>query len=168
MSLNFDHSNKTNFQLVLNEIPIFDENEIISYKKLTLNIFETVAPGIEISQLEENFLGGKTFLEGGELSFNSFNIKFLVDDEMENWIDIFNWMTTIHDQVTRMGAPRDQYETSMSLMIFDNWGNTKRRFNFQYVWPIKLNDIELSFQDDAPILKSGATLSYDYYKVDSS
>tara|TARA_B100001750_G_scaffold24442_1_gene16267 strand:- start:6343 stop:6879 length:537 start_codon:yes stop_codon:yes gene_type:complete len=61
-----------------------------------------------------------TPLEGDTLTFESLSISFVIDEDMQNYIEIYNWLTAL-------GFPKD-YTQFAALKRTENFANEKNSF----------------------------------------
>lgn len=163
ISTNLNRSSATNFRLIFPKIPT--ETTIIANKPLTLNIFGTVIPSITLDQTESRWQGGRMLFASGSMTFEQWPINFVVDSRLENWVLLFNWMTSISnnkDQYTDI--PRN-YMVDASLSITDNFETSIVKVNFKNVWVQSLGEVTFSQREGESVIESNATLLYDRYEV---
>ena len=91
-------------------------------------------------------------VEGDTLSFESMNISFILDEDMQNYLEIYSWLTAL-------GFPRDyeQFKTlkpaseaseyasmfsDMDIMLQTNKSNPNYKITFNDVFPTSLSSVQ--------------------------
>ena len=91
-------------------------------------------------------------VEGDTLSFESMNISFILDEDMQNYMEIYSWLTAL-------GFPRDyeQFKTlkpaseaseyasmfsDMDIMLQTNKSNPNYKITFNDVFPTSLSSVQ--------------------------
>ena len=91
-------------------------------------------------------------VEGDTLSFESMNLSFILDEDMQNYMEIYSWLTAL-------GFPRDyeQFKTlkpaseaseyasmfsDMDIMLQTNKSNPNYKITFNDVFPTSLSSVE--------------------------
>lgn len=154
-------SRKTNFQLVFPVLP--HQDNVDEQSDFRLNIFGSVLPGIQIQPQEFPWQGGKVYGESGDIEYKQWNTSFLVDQDFNNYITIYEWMMSIIDGYNNFGSKFEDYQIDSSLLIFNNWEENILTFKFKNIWPSDIGDIELSYQEGEELLKCDITFTYDWF-----
>lgn len=100
----------------------------------------------------------------GNISHDTFSIKFLIGENMEDYLEIFNWMVGL-------GHPEDldQYDfkkSDASVHILNFSKSANMRFDFKDVYPISLSSIDLnSALIDTTTIDCVATFKFDTYRI---
>ena len=91
-------------------------------------------------------------VEGDTLSFESMNLSFILDEDMQNYMEIYSWLTAL-------GFPRDyeQFKTlkpaseaseyasmfsDMDIMLQTNKSNPNYKVTFNDVFPTSLSSVQ--------------------------
>lgn len=123
-------------------------------------------------------------IPGDKLTFEPLNIQFMVDENMENYLQIFDWMMAL-------GFPRnhDQYKdfinqqtpeqlilldelsknfSDASLQILNSKNNVVKTVKYVNVFPVALDGLSFaSTNEDVIHLVANATFRYTYFYFDS-
>jgi len=156
-------SNPTNYKLVFPLLPT--QITLASTKPLTLNIFSSVIPGLALSENEESWQGMKRKIAGGPMTFEQWNVNFVVDANFLNWQVIFNWMSYINNNCIKHMEEHKNYSVDAGLQIIDNFRNNILEINFISIWPTSLGEVTLSQRDGETLIECAANFSYDYFKI---
>ena len=104
---------------------------------------------------------------GQDFTYNPLTVSFIVDENMDNWLEIYNWMlsTKATDRFDRVSAPADQFADA-SVLVMNNKMQAIRRVEFYRIFPTNLSEISFDSAntDPSPILAT-ATFAYTFYEV---
>jgi len=111
-------------------------------------------PSVILGETHESNPFMNTPLEGDTLSFEALSISFIVDEDMQNYIEIYNWLTAI-------GFPRDYTQfaalkrsedfptnsegiySDINVMLHTNKSNPNYKITFTDVFPTALSSVQL-------------------------
>ena len=181
----FDYATGTQWRLAFNRIP-------------KTNWFCTAAniPGITLGEAQFPTPMSDMFVAGDKLTFETLNITFLVDEELQNYRELWDWIVGIgspvnHSQwettlskgdgairsfATPDADPRTKstYEESnlysdATLIVYNSKNMAKVDVKFKNMFPTSLSSLEYS-QDltDVEYFKASATFRYLYYEFETS
>lgn len=113
-------------------------------------------PGVSV----EKFIHHTPYMDidevGEKIIYEPFKITFLVDAQMNNHFEIYNWMK----RMTVQGSNVDEVSDAV-LMV-----NDSRRINFTDCWPGRLDGIQfVSTSNEPNYVVCTATFNYDYYHI---
>lgn len=129
-------------------------------------------PGVSLGDSSQSYSTGKASIPGDDLEYNELSLTFLVDESLNSWREMYNWMRGIAP--TQIGDD-NQYETlkksdfgvvsDATLIIHTNSSNPNIKFEFKDVYPLSLSDIDLSVvgSEVEPIQ---STISFRYTRYD--
>jgi hypothetical protein len=146
-------------------------------KKLpTTNFFVTKAmlPGLSINHPEFKTPFATLHPPGDHLQYGELQITFKVDEDMQNWMELYNWMVGIgkphdFDQRGRLIAKNSIGEGLYSdgqLVILSNAKNPNVYFNFEDMIPSDLSPIDLdSTATDVNFVNCTVSFKYKLFTV---
>ena len=130
-------------------------------------------PGISLEQIEIATVHSPRKEVGTHVLFEELSVSFLVDEDLRNYQEIFNW-------ILGLGAPNkfDEYKTFKEASFNENnksdgtltllTGSTKPNLevSFTNMWPITLSSISFSTTEDTsnPVT-ADVTFAYDRYSI---
>ena len=142
--------NKNNFKLIIQKTPT------VEYYAQTVTI-----PGLTFSEtIQATGIGVDAYFPGDKISFDTLNVSFLVDEDLENYQEMYNWMTQIvpisdsKDYQTLTGSTMNtlgvssQDENSQNLVSMitlvtnTNKNLPNRYFRFYDAFPISLGSLD--------------------------
>ena len=120
---------------------------------------------------------------GDKLQFGDFNISFLVDEDLKNYMEIQNWMRglgypegvreiiDLQNQQTRTVIPdktMDIYSDG-SLIILTSNNNINFKVTFENMFPTSLSTLNFSATDtDVQYFTADVTFKYTIYNITDS
>ena len=153
---------KTNFRL---DIP--DSGMSLGFQ---LAIQDVVIPTVEIEPtkvvINPQLMGD---IAGAAMRFEPLNLRFLVDEDLNAYLEIFQWMISIVDY--RENKSTAQVEgarpRTMQLHILDN---SKKKivatFVFNDAWPGTLGQLEFGYTDDGnPAIVGDVMFYYKSFEI---
>jgi hypothetical protein len=116
-------------------------------------------------------------LPGEKLTYGDFSLRFLVDENLENYMLIHNWLTGLgFPETTRqfkdlttnrdgIRDPEEQYSDG-SLSILNSNYNVTANVKFQNLFPYSLSSLEFdSSVSDVQYFTAEATFKYTVYTI---
>ena len=137
-------------------------------------------PGISFSSTVQTTPFSPINIQGDTLFYEDLTIRFLVDEDLEAYTEIFNW-------ITALTAPKafSQYKTerdtnkvlrrstgnlfsSAELIILNNNMNPNKEVIFDDVLPVILSSIEFDSGSTLDTLSATVTFKYTTYSINSA
>jgi len=167
---------KNNFRLLIDKVP----NTEFFVK--TVNI-----PGLQFTEtILAAGIGLDAFFPGDKITFEPLTVGFLVDEDLANFKEIFDWM----DQIVPVSDPKDyanyvgsvqtatgtqsaidndmnQY-SDITLVTNTNKNIPNRYFRFHDAFPISLSGIELESGADGETVIATVEFRFTYYDIEST
>lgn len=163
---NFNFARTTNFRVVFDRLP-----HVVYYCQ------GAPLPGMTIGEARQ----ATPLLDfphpGDKIEFAPWSIRYKVDEDLENFIELSNWMQGI-------GAPvnNEQYVeyvkgrqwpyaereilSDATLMILSNAKNPILQVNFKDCWPTSIEELDLnSVTGDEIEIEGSATFRYSRYEI---
>lgn len=120
-------------------------------------------PGVQVSELPHVTPNLDLFVAGTKITYGSFDIEFLVNEDLTSWLYIHNWIKGITTDMNYRAYPKVQ----AILTIYSNQNNPKFRIKYNDIFPLNLGDIEfdttLSAEDH---LISRASFRFNYFDIE--
>jgi hypothetical protein len=152
-------ANKTNYLMIFDKAP-----EVQYFCQ------EVPVPAISLEG-EELSNGRISYAEvGGTLQFDQLTITFLVDENLQNYKEIYDWFMALRHPMA--GNIAENVTTSRDLSdatvtVLDNNKNAQVRFTFVDCWPSNLDGLiyDVRSEGDEPQIAS-ITLNYSYFTME--
>lgn len=132
------------FQLVINRT---------KYANIDYFCTGVTLPSIDVSETPAPYRGVNHAVSGDRLNFSELSITFNVTEDMENYIETFNWM---HDSIKENGIEEDA-----ELLIYNSHNNVSKRIKFSGIFPTSLDSLDFNTQNDS-LEYLQATVSFKY------
>ena len=137
-------------------------------------------PGVSLGQAEYTTPFVDIPIMGNKLKYNSFDIDFLIDEQLQSWSQLYNWFRAIaaptgfedrntltNQQSISLTSKKNLPNYSdLTLTILSNLNNPLVNIRFINAFPTSLSDIQLDTKASADdILTSSASFSYEYFEI---
>lgn len=162
-SLNYVQPN--NFVLKVKRLP-----------NLNFTIQGCNVPGISVGRIDQPNPIQSAPLQGDRLFFADLAVTFMVDEDLNNYREIFTWMNSISNQSYDSGpylyknlknaqfGSGDKFFTDMSIDILTSSKNSNIRLEFTDAFPIQLSDLIFDTQaDPTQFAKAQVVFTYKSY-----
>jgi hypothetical protein len=168
--------NKNNFKLIIQKTPT------VEYYAQTVTI-----PGLTFSEtIQATGIGVDAYFPGDKISFDTLNVSFLVDEDLENYQEMYNWMTQIvpisdsKDYQTLTGSTMNtlgvssQDENSQNLVSMitlvtnTNKNLPNRYFRFYDAFPISLGSLDMQSGSETEPVTCEVQFRFTFYEIKST
>jgi hypothetical protein len=139
-------------------------------------------PGITLGSALQTRYGKNIDIPGDKMSFEDFKLRFLVDENMENYMEVHNWMTglgfpysleqykELKDNSQTYNSPSlkgDFYERSDgTLQVLNSNLNTQAQVIFTGLYPVYLSALDFDATvEDIRYFTAEVTFKYTYYRI---
>lgn len=140
-------------------------------------------PAITLGSALQTRYGKNIDIPGDKMSFGDFNLRFLVDENLENYMEIWNWMTglgfpfsleqyaDLMDTSTVSNSPKKDstefYEQSdASLQILNSNFNPSASVIFTGMYPVFLSSLDFdATEENINYFTAQVNFKYTYYKI---
>lgn len=103
-----------------------------------------------------------------KMEFDDLTISFIVDEQLTNWLEIFNWMRTSTnvENYTEI-KPVNTHLTEANIVILNSAKQPKFNIMFEGVYPKSLSSIDFSSVImDPEVIQSTVTFGYRSYNIE--
>ena len=146
---------QVNFKFVIEKSPK------MAYMGISGNL-----PGITIGEVDQITPFVTQPWPGDSFEFENLDITFIVDEDMKNWLEIWNWIISAV-QVEDFDDVRDAEDifSDITLTITNNRFNPNLQFFFRDCFPISLGGLDFTTQDtDVEAVTSNVGFRYRNFK----
>ena len=152
------------FDFVLKRIPNF-----------TFLVQSVNLPGLSLLSTSINTPFSAVSIPGNQITFSSLTLSFIVDEDMESWLELYNWIVQLgnpkgYNKVgTLTGKPGSVTSTTSDATLFikSNSNNSNLRFDFVDVYPTDLGEMSFTTTNNQEFVTSTVTFNYGYYEATS-
>ena len=151
-----------------------------SIKKLpTTNFFVTraVIPGFSIGVVETTNPFVKIPIPGDKIQFGDLQVTFKIDEDMKNYIEIFNWIIALgfpenygqYSNIKRKGKTTGEgIYSDASLTVLTSAMNPNIEFAFRNAFPYSITDVEFNTSSaDVEYLEATVGFRYELFTITS-
>ena len=172
----FDYATNTQWRISFNRIPKVD------WFCTTANV-----PGITLGEAQYATPMADIGITGDKLTFESLNISFIVDEELQHYRELWDWIVGIgfpksHSQWTSVltkgagttlmsatsktaTAAEAQLYSDATMIIYNSKNIPKLNVNFKDMFPTSLSALEYSQEStDVEYFKAAASFRFLYYE----
>ena len=138
----------------------------------TINYFcQSVSlPGLNTTEVPVETPFSATYRHGDKLVFDPLIVTFLVDEDMRNWEEVFNWLRglTFPENFTQYRNQKAKgLYWDVTLQVNKNSNNENLRFKFFNAHPVSLGPVMFEFTNGPEVTQTcDLTLRYDYYVME--
>jgi len=111
----------------------------------------------------------------GRTEFDDLSLTFKVDEDLQNYMEIYNWITDIGSTVDQSGYAKLRNNTQgggenatsdISLIVSDGLKNPNYEVIYVNAFPIDLGDLVFETSDtDINYVSASVTFKYTYYTI---
>ena len=174
---NLNYLSPVNFDLVINKFP-----------KTRYFCVGATLPNVNFSEAAlDTKLAITSYVPGDKITFDPLVVRFIVDEDMENYKEIFNWIMALGPGInaedfrdltgvtksssgfdTRTGDMKKMYSDS-TLIINTSSNNPNIEFTFEDCFPTSLGAITLATDTtEVEYVVADMTLRYTLFKIRTS
>ena len=151
------------YELVINRLPnVVFFLQALNLPNITLSNVITQTPFVELKK------------PGNQLRYEDLTVNYILDEDMQSWLEIYNWMTNLGNpetknkigSLTKVSGKSNSITSDMTILIKTNANNPNIRVSFYDAFPIDLGGVQLTSTEGQDFLTSTITFTYNYYKVE--
>lgn len=128
-----------------------------------------VLPDIELASAKATSSPkvGSWSIAGTAMYFNELEVTFLLDENLEAWIEIYKWMKELVRPYGNQTQEIIPTESTISIHLMNNNRSSLGKvFNFYRVWPVRLGGIDFSTMNESPEeLSCTVAFKFDTYDL---
>ena len=129
-------------------------------------------PGISIGSISVPTPLKTIDLPGDEVAFEELSIRFIVDENMKNWLSIYDWIIGLgfptkegQEKYTKL-AINSELTTDATLTVLTGNMNAQINFVFNECFPLSLSSVAFdSAGTDVEYVTADVSFRYDVYTV---
>lgn len=146
--------------------------------KLSFLSNSATVPGITLGTAVQPTYLRDLDVPGDKIQFEDFSMSFLVDETMENYMEIHNWIIglgypesvqqfkdLLNDEERNLNNIKNQFSDG-TLQILNSNYQVQAQVNFKDLFPVSLSALEFIADDsDTNYFTATATFKYTYYVI---
>jgi len=144
--------------------PVGFQLKIDSSKYPNLEYFctSTSLPGISMSEAATPYKGANIGFVGDRIQFDDLTVRFNVTENMENYIETFDWIHAIVNGEKHIST----LQSNATLVILNSHNNKTKEVRYKDIFPTSLTGLEFDVnQGDIEYLTAEVTFKYSYYEI---
>jgi hypothetical protein len=123
-------------------------------------------PGVSLGAALQVTPNLDLYHSGTKIEYNTFDITFLVNEDLSAWTSIYNWMLDL-SSVDSSYTRRKESKKQAIFTVMSNLNNPKIRIKLNDVFPITLGDLEFDTTQSAEEhMVATATFRYDWFDIE--
>ena len=154
--------------------PIGFKFQLNNFPEVNYFVQSASLPGISISAIDVPTALKTIAIAGDEVNFEELSIKFIVDENMKNWLSIYDWIIglgfpTEEGQAKYKKLSEDsELTTDATLTVLTSNMNPQINFVFRECFPLSLSSIAFdSGGTDIDYVTADVSFRYDVYTVEN-
>ena len=147
---------------------------VVSVKRLPNVQFFTQSvniPGVSLQFIEQPNPFKPIPVPGDKISYGDLPLSFIIDESMNNYIEVFNWMKGItfpdnYDQYKDLKNSEYGILTDISIVVMNSHKNPNIEIQFQDCFPVSLSDVTLdTTQTDIVYPQATVTFTFKSFTI---
>lgn len=123
-----------------------------------------ILPDVSVEGAPVNFKQINVGRAGDKINFGSFEISYLIDEDLLNYKEIFDWMKSNVETKHSTTTSSDHYR-DMTLTVMNSANNVTKQIKFVDAYPTSLSSLPFDITTtDVEYLTAVATFQYSYYE----
>lgn len=129
-------------------------------------------PGVSANPVETQTPLRSMYNVPDRLRFADFDLSFIIDENMENYREVFAWLEGIgtpdnFNQYKNLQQSTEGLVSDITVLLLNSHKNPNIRFNFINCFPIGLTPVSLDMsQQDVQYAEATVTLRYDAFTIE--
>lgn len=130
-------------------------------------------PGVSINPVEMPTPFKKLYFSGDQLTYDQFQVTFRVNENMDNYLEIYNWMVGLafpdnFQQFANLDATQEGPYSDATLLIMNSGKTANIQYKLKNIFPINLSSIELdTTAGDIVYVTATATFQIGSYSIET-
>lgn len=147
-----------NFDLIFDKLPTGMPGDV---RSLTIRCQATSLPGQSHNQVEVSLHGIVLRFRGRKTFGGTFDVTFAENVDWSTYQIFREWNKLMLSWQQNTGASSAVYKVPVTIVVYNDAGETVKEFGVKGVWPQAVQDINLDGSQDDYVQPS-ITFSYDY------
>jgi len=124
-------------------------------------------PEISITPVSSAYPAGTQYFPGGDIEFGELTLRFIVDEDLKNYIELYNWITQQRFGSEYIPKQKEELLTSDgTLTTLNNSSVANKTFFFHDLFPISLGgwQFETNVSEPTPV-ECSASFKFSYFEL---
>jgi hypothetical protein len=131
----------------------------------------TTIPSISVAPVDHPTPFKPVYETGDRLNYGDLNFSFIVDEDMSNYIEVFNWIKGLSfpenfDQYKNLENSTNGIRSDISIKVLNSHKNPTIQIDYFDCFPTDLSDVVLdTTQTDVMHPEATVTFRYNYFEI---
>ena len=131
-----------------------------------------VLPSIDANPVERSTPLSSVYDVSDRLRYNDFDLTFIIDENMRNYIEIFDWMKGINspetlNQYAALEDSKDGITSDITVLLLNSHKNPHIRITMINAFPVGLTSVDLNLvNQDVTYAEASVTFRYDRFLIE--
>ena len=104
-------------------------------------------------------------MAGDKLNYGSFEVSYLIDEDLLNYKEIYDWMKQNTETLHQQEIIGNNHVRDLTLTIMNSSNNVTKQINFIDAFPTSLSSLPFDITTtDVEYLTAVVTFAYSYYE----
>ena len=142
---------------------------LLRLPETTFRVVACTVPEISIPPSQAGYPGSTQYFPGSFTEFDAFTIKFLVDENLKNYEEMYHWATQMRFAIKDYAAKNDSEIGLVSdgfLTTLNNSSNPSRTFYFKDMFPVSVSGWQMDTSVSTPEpIHCTVSFRYSYFEL---
>ena len=131
----------------------------------------TSIPNVSVAPIEKPSPLNAIYEPGDRLRYGDLNFSFIVDEDMSNYLEVFNWLKGLsfpenNDQYQNLQSSQEGLRSDISIQILNSHKNPGIQIYYYDCFPTDLSEIPLdTTQSDIVYPEANVVFRYNYFEI---
>lgn len=132
---------------------IIDREEFADLEYFCIN---SSLPNVSSGAVSQPYRNLQNTYPGDKVEYAPFDVRYMVTENMENYISLFNWLVSCSNEQMRFA--------DMTLNILNSNNNVIRQVRFVEAFPVSIGQLDFHSQNtDVEYIVGDASFSYSHF-----
>lgn len=123
-------------------------------------------PGVSLGQALQQTPNLDLYHSGTKLTYNTFDVTFLVNENLSAWTTLYKWMVDLSSVETTY-TKRKENKKQAVLTVMSNQNNAKLRVKILNIFPTSLSDLQFDTTLSAEEhISATVSFRYDWFEIE--
>lgn len=129
-------------------------------------------PSVNLQPIEKPTPFKALFEPGDSIVYSDLNLSFIVDEQMNNYIEVFNWLKGLSfpesfNQYKNLQESEEGIKSDISIVVKNSHKNPSLLINYYSCFPTSLSEIQLdTTQSDVVYPEATVVFQYNYFTIE--
>lgn len=137
-----------------------------NYPNITFFAQSVAHPGISSAPAEVSFRRANVYMPGDKVDFGQLGITALIDEDMNDYTEIFNWITgnlEKHTTANESNATIAPSVSDITINVLNSMNNKTKAIRYVSAFPVDMSGIDFTSATDEQFLTFSVTFQFDQF-----